>query len=61
MGYFLTNQGSLSAKVNEAEDLDLVYVQRKELNSKLEHKGNDLKKLRKKKVTPLLSKSINDE
>lgn len=27
-----------SPKVNEAEDLDLVYVQRKELNSKLKHK-----------------------
>ncbi|XP_028739379.1 epidermal growth factor-like protein 6 isoform X1 [Peromyscus leucopus] len=29
-----------SPKVNEAENLDLVYVQRKELNSKLEHKAD---------------------
>lgn len=29
-----------SPKVNEAEDLDLVYIQRKELNSKWEHKAD---------------------
>ncbi|XP_036030519.1 epidermal growth factor-like protein 6 isoform X4 [Onychomys torridus] len=29
-----------SPKVNEAEDFDLVFVQRKELNSKLEHKAD---------------------
>lgn len=33
-------RGDVFAKVNEAEDLDLVYVQRKELNSKLEHKAD---------------------
>lgn len=62
LGYFLTDQHSLSApKVNEAEDLDLVYIQRKELNSKLEHKGN-VKKIRKtKQNTALVSKRINDE
>ncbi|XP_050016510.1 epidermal growth factor-like protein 6 isoform X4 [Alexandromys fortis] len=33
-------RGDVFSKVNEAEDLDLVYVQRKELNSKLEHKAD---------------------
>lgn len=31
-----------SPKVNEAEDLDLVYIPREELNSKLQHKDLNL-------------------